>query len=278
MGKKKEVEENIIPNLDVVETHSNLDGDPEEMEIRPDTAGAETKVVEEEKSEEKVEETPQETDTPDRWKGKSLGDVIAAHAELEKTMGRQSDELGTYRKLFDQHATKAAPTNGEAPEKSLQDKFFENPEEFKREMREDNAAYTMQQIAIREGLEKLNSDFPNRTETVQSDDFRSWAMENVPPQILQQGDTDPRTAHFILDRYKKDRVGAKTEEHALRESVEREQQVRSAQTPTSTARDNVSTSPKFTRHELAKMMMERPDEYAARQTEILQAYAAGQVK
>ena len=46
-------------------------------------------------TEEPVEqETPQEDDIPDKYKGKSTAEIVRMHQEAEKLLGKQSGEVG----------------------------------------------------------------------------------------------------------------------------------------------------------------------------------------
>ena len=48
------------------------------------------------------EEVPEE-DIPEKYKGKSLKEIVQMHQEAEKALGRSGSELGELRKLVDQH-------------------------------------------------------------------------------------------------------------------------------------------------------------------------------
>ena len=47
------------------------------------------------------EETKPEDDLPEKYKGKSLKDIVLMHQEAEKLIGRQGSEVGELRKVVD---------------------------------------------------------------------------------------------------------------------------------------------------------------------------------
>ena len=46
-------------------------------------------------------EQPQEPDIPEKYRGKSVQELVQMHQELEKFSGKQSTEVGELRKLVD---------------------------------------------------------------------------------------------------------------------------------------------------------------------------------
>ena len=56
--------------------------------------------VEEQTLEKSVE--PESSDIPDKYRGKSLDDIIKMHQEAEKLIGKQAQEVGEVRKLADE--------------------------------------------------------------------------------------------------------------------------------------------------------------------------------
>ncbi len=45
------------------------------------------------------EEQPQEPDVPEKYRGKSVEELVQMHQELEKFSGKQSTEVGELRKV-----------------------------------------------------------------------------------------------------------------------------------------------------------------------------------
>ena len=78
----------------------------EEVSLEPDeelTSFTEEEVVEEEEALEEptLEDSAEEDDLPEKYRGKSVKDIIAMHQNAEKLLGKQSSEVGELRKVVD---------------------------------------------------------------------------------------------------------------------------------------------------------------------------------
>ena len=49
-----------------------------------------------------VQEEPAKVEIPEKYKGKSLEDIVKMHQEAEKLIGRQAQEVGEVRRLADE--------------------------------------------------------------------------------------------------------------------------------------------------------------------------------
>ena len=72
--------------------------------------------------------TQEEPTIPEKYKGKSLDDIIRMHQEAEKLIGRQAQEVGEVRKLADE-LIKRQITPQDQPAKAIEDDtdFFADP-------------------------------------------------------------------------------------------------------------------------------------------------------
>ena len=82
-------------------------------------------------TEEPEQETPQEEDIPDKYKGKSTADIVRMHQEAEKLLGRQSSEVGELRSVVDSYIqtqldTNDTPAPTQEPEEEID--FFSDPD------------------------------------------------------------------------------------------------------------------------------------------------------
>ena len=65
-------------------------------------------------TEEPEQETPQEEDIPDKYKGKSTADIVRMHQEAEKLLGKQSGEVGELRSVVDNYIQTQLDTNNKS--------------------------------------------------------------------------------------------------------------------------------------------------------------------
>ena len=79
------------------------------------------------------EEQSQEPELPDKFKGKSITDIVSSYENLEKELGRKGQEVGELRQLTDQIlkqqlTTNQNGTNQEPQEEEEEVDFFDNPD------------------------------------------------------------------------------------------------------------------------------------------------------
>ena len=73
------------------------------IDERQDAEETQTSEVAEETLEVPVEDTPEESDIPEKYRGKSVGELVQMNQELEKFSGKQSTEVGDLRRLVDNY-------------------------------------------------------------------------------------------------------------------------------------------------------------------------------
>ena len=94
-----------------------IDNEPEELNELE---------IEDQKAQQKVE---QKNELPEKYRDKSLDEIVKMHQEAEKLIGKQAQEVGEVRKLADELikqnlSSKQQQTKLEEPEVD----FFENPQ------------------------------------------------------------------------------------------------------------------------------------------------------
>ena len=74
------------------------------------------------------EVTQQEPEIPEKYKGKSLDEIVRMHQEAEKLIGRQAQEVGESRKLLDQYIKQQLEAKHDTqPVKAQEIDWFEDP-------------------------------------------------------------------------------------------------------------------------------------------------------
>ncbi len=77
-------------------------------------------------------EQPQEPDIPEKYRGKSVQELVQMNQELEKFSGKQSTEVGELRKVVDEHiqtqlAIQQAPEQQQQQDEDDDVDFFVDP-------------------------------------------------------------------------------------------------------------------------------------------------------
>ena len=75
-----------------------------------------------------LEAEQQKPTLPDKYRDKSLDEVIRMHQEAEKLIGKQAQEVGEVRKLADELIKQNLSSKQEAKQEEPEVDFFENPQ------------------------------------------------------------------------------------------------------------------------------------------------------
>lgn len=267
----------------MVESANHLTGEIFDPMALTEQEGLEetTEEVAEETVEEIVETKPDSINDP-RFEGKSPEDILKSYKELENKFNERNDELGNYRKMFDQHVQKSFTQQPQQPQvdpklsekknQELLEEMLANPQAFvqKIEQRIYNNLGSMASQHEMKNMMHKNQD------TLSSPDFKSWLVNNVPQHIAQLADNDPKTFNWIISTYKNNTAPQAAAIQASEQAVTRRRVAENAAgIPTG---GTVRSKPIYTRSSIMKMMRENPAEYERLQGDIMLAYKEGRVK
>ena len=257
----------------LIETESLMDG---EIEI-----------------EEQVTETPQEEQTPEsvveqvipeKYKGKSLDDIVRMHQEAEKMIGRQAQEVHEVRSLADQLLKRQleadkAPTVESAPEVD----FFENPQDSIKRAIENNPAVLEAKQANLEfkrmkTAQQLSAKHPDMATIVQDTGFQEWVKASqVRLGLYAKADAefDFSSADELLSTYKELKQVRNNNVHETGKQ-QKAQALKAAGVDTGGSGEVAKKV--YRRADLIRLKMTDPDRYEQLQPEIMAAYSEGRVK
>lgn len=230
----------------------------------------------------------QDANIPEKFKGKSLEEVIQSYVNLEKELGRKNMEVGELRKLVDQYLnsppTQDVTTQATAPQQQQHqenisidiDKLLEKPDEVIESVVENKISRLEQQlreIQLRDQREKFIEKHPDYLDVAADKEFQEWVKSSpIRMELYQRGDNhDYVAADELLTMWK--------ELRKVQNQV-RENQLSAAQTESSPSGDasTIDSGKIWSRQELIKMRIENPQLFEALQPEILKAYQEGRVK
>jgi hypothetical protein len=227
-------------------------------------------------------EKPTEVDLPDKYKGKKIEEIVQMHQEVEKLVGRQSNEMGELRKIVDDFIK---DKNNEVKEKPKEERivdFFEDPETHvdarinnNPELKEVKELLVKQQQ--NDVVNRLQSKFPDYVQTIQDGSFIDWVKDSkVRIELLQRADQyDFDAADELLSTWseRKDNMSKAKEVN----KKDRKQQVKAASTGGKGSGEPMSRKI-YRRSDIVNLMMTDPDRYYANVEEFDRAYAEGRVK
>ena len=235
-------------------------------------------------SEREVEEAKQAIEIPDKYRAKSLEDVIRMHQEAEKLIGKQAQEVGEVRKLADELikqnlGSKQQPIQEEEPEVD----FFENPQKAVQKTvdRHPDVLAARQATADFRRMQtqqKLAQEHPDYAQLVQDPDFATW-VKSSPVRVglyaKADGEFDFDSANELLSTFKQLR-GVKVQQTEKAGDAARKQNMKAAQVDTGGSGE--SSKRVYRRSDLIRLKMTDPARYEALSDEIMVAYSEGRVR
>ncbi len=221
---------------------------------------------------------------PDKYKGKSLEEIVTMHQEAERLIGRQAQEVGEVRRLADQLLKQQLSAKQPEPTKEETElDFFEDPKQAVRKAVESHpdvlaakqAAAQMRQLQTQAALAKKHPDF---AEVVRDGEFIEWVKASpmrLNMYALADAQYDYNAADELLSTFKQIRT-AKTQQVTETAKTERTQSLKAAAVDTGGTGE--SSKKVYRRADLIRLKMTDPNRYEALQSEIMQAYSEGRVK
>ena len=232
-----------------------------------------------------------EPEVPEKYKGKSLDQIVKMHQEAEKLIGRQAQEVGESRKLLDEYIKQQLNTQKTDHQPSTQQEidWFEDPAKAVNQAVENNPilkqlkeqqAEQQKQTALGT-IEKSHPDFMS---VAQSEDFASWVQgSKIRMQLFAQANNyDVDAALELLGNYKsikgfKEQQSTKADDTLKKvESEARTKTLKAAGVQQGGSGE--MSKPVYRRVDLIRLRMQDPERYNAMSDEIMQAYNEGRVK
>jgi hypothetical protein len=229
----------------------------------------------------------QQEDLPDKYKNKSVEDLVRMHQEAEKLLGKQSSEVGELRQVVDSYIQTQLKQQQNAPqqEETVDDvDFFTDPETAVQRAIDNHpkireAEQVSAQYRKTTALNQLQANHPDMTEIIKDPKFAEWIKASkIRTRLFSEADQnyDYDAADELFSLWKERK--AVVNKTADLEKQERKQTVRSAST--GGARGSAEKGPRkiYRRQDIINLMRNDPDRYLALSDEITRAYAEKRVK
>ena len=244
--------------------------------------------VAEEVPEQPEEVTEQEDEIPDKYKNKSIQEIVQMHQEAEKLVGRQSSEVGELRKIVDDFVKTQLETQKQSPQAQQDDNedidFFYDPEQAVRKVIDSHPKikeaeeYTRQakQASI---IGKIEQKHPDFKDIVSDEAFAEWVKASkVRTELYIRADQhfDFDSADELLSLWKERRQAVSNT--ADLNKADRQRQARAASTGTAKGSGEAPSRKIYRRADIIELMQKDPKRYNAMSDEIMAAYAEGRVK
>lgn len=224
-------------------------------------------------------------DIPEKYKGKSVKDIVRMHQEAERAIGKQGSEVGELRRIVDDFVKAQTVTKQEqAPEVEDEVDFFTDPDRaiakaIEKHPKVRQAEELSAQMKRAEALANLKQAHPDFTEVVQDGSFVEWiGKSKVRQELFSRADRnfDFDAANELLSTWK-ERKQVVSQSEAV-EKIQRKQAVKTASTGATKGSGETASKKTYRRADIIELMRTNPDRYEQLAPEIMQAYAEGRVK
>jgi len=235
------------------------------------------------------EESEQSFEVPDKFQGKSMGDVISSYENLEKELGRKGQEIGELRKLTDgilQQQLTTTKNGTEAQNEDIEETdFFDDPDkavskaienhpkfrEFEEQQKVQAASATTQQ---------LQTAHPDYLEVVGNPKFQEWVQESpIRTELyVSAHNYDLNSAMELIGNWKERSLISNTSEAEANKVAKRDQALKAGRGVSRNSSESQAGKKIYRRADLIRLRTNNPDRYESLQDEILQAYSDGRVK
>ena len=224
------------------------------------------------------------SELPEKYRDKSLDDIVRMHQEAEKLIGKQAQEVGEVRKLADELikqnlGSRQQQTRQEEPEVD----FFENPQKAVQRTVDSHpdiiaarqATLEMKRAQIQQ---KLASEHPDFGDIAKNEDFTNWVKSSpVRIDLFKKADAefDYDSANELLSTYKELR-SVKQKQSSDAGEATRKQNLKAAGVDVGGSGE--SSKRVYRRADLIRLKMQDPNRYEALSDEIMTAYQEGRVR
>ena len=226
----------------------------------------------------------QKAELPEKYRDKSLDDIVKMHQEAEKLIGKQAQEVGEVRKLADELikqnlGSRQQQTRQEEPEVD----FFENPQKaVQRTVDNHPDILAARQVTLEmkraQIQQRLAQEHPDFGDIARDQDFANWVKSSpVRIKIFEQADSgyDFDSANELLSTYKQLRT-VKSKQVSDEGEVTRKQNLKAVGVDVGGSGE--SSKKVYRRADLIQLQLRDPDRYAALSDEIMQAYIEKRVR
>jgi hypothetical protein len=233
--------------------------------------------IEEQKAEPKYE-------LPEKYRDKSLDEIVKMHQEAEKLIGKQAQEVGEVRKLADELikqnlVSKQQQTKQEEPEVD----FFENPQKAIQRTVDNHpdvqaarlATLEMKKVQVQQRLAQQHPDFGD---IAKDQEFANWVKSSpVRLKLFQEADAgyDFDSANELISTYKQLR-SVRNKQVSDEGEATRKQNLKAVGVDVGGSGE--SSKKIYRRADLIQLQLKDPERYAALSDEIMQAYIEKRVR
>jgi len=230
--------------------------------------------------EQKIEQKPE---LPEKYREKSLDEIVKMHQEAEKLIGKQAQEVGEVRKLADELIKQNLGSRQQTRQEEPEVDFFENPQKAVQRTVDNHpdilaARQVTQEMRRAQIQQRLAQTHPDFGDIAKDQDFANWVKSSpIRIKIFEQADSgyDFDSANELLSTYKQLR-SVKQKQTSDDGEVTRKQNLKAVGVDVGGSGE--SSKKVYRRADLIRLKMQDPNRYDALSDEIMAAYQEGRVR
>ena len=228
----------------------------------------------------KIEQKPE---LPEKYREKSLDEIVKMHQEAEKLIGKQAQEVGEVRKLADELIKQNLGSRQQTRQEEPEVDFFENPQKAVQRTVDNHpdilaARQVTQEMRRAQIQQRLAQEHPDFGDIAKDQDFANWVKSSpIRIKIFEQADSgyDFDSANELLSTYKQLR-SVKQKQTSDDGEVTRKQNLKAVGVDVGGSGE--SSKKVYRRADLIRLKMQDPNRYDALSDEIMAAYQEGRVR
>jgi len=225
----------------------------------------------------------QKAELPEKYREKSLDEIVKMHQEAEKLIGKQAQEVGEVRKLADELIKQNLGSRQQTRQEEPEVDFFENPQKAVQRTVDNHpdilaARQVTQEMRRAQIQQRLAQEHPDFGEIAKDQDFANWVKSSpIRIKIFEQADSgyDFDSANELLSTYKQLR-SVKQKQTSDDGEVTRKQNLKAVGVDVGGSGE--SSKKVYRRADLIRLKMQDPNRYDALSDEIMAAYQEGRVR
>jgi hypothetical protein len=239
-------------------------------------------VLTESNDQEVAVEEERQPEVPDKYRNKSIQDLVKMHQEAESRIGQQGSEVGELRKVVDQFILSRSDEKKAEPVEEVD--FFADPDKaVDKRINSHPAIKQAQELNARMRSEQaksaLMSKHPDAAEIAGDPSFVEWVQSSKWRKELysradSQFDTD--AADELFSQWKSTKSASSSVLDA--EKATRKDTLRKASTGSSKGSSEPKGKTFYRRRDIIELIQTNPERYHAMEPEIRLAYAEGRVR
>lgn len=229
-----------------------------------------------------------EEDIPDKYRGKSIKEVVAMHQEAEKLIGKQGSEVGELRQVFDEYIKDQLSNSHKAAQEEPEEEpdFFEDPKAAVSKAIETHPDILAAREATimsqrKASVQELQAKHPDMEQVLSNPEFLQWSRATPTRQMLfNAADKEYNfdAADELITNFKA--IHATSQQTLEGEQVARQEALKKASTGSASGSAQGSESKKkiYRRADIIKLIKTDPARYEAMSQELEEAYREKRVR